>query len=127
MPGYPHDGFLHNNQLWITCVNGTILAYKIKHGIVTPNIAYSKNIFKYTTNIGWCRGILIIENFAIIGITKIYNSTQHYWSDYPSNLTKTGIICWDLDKNKEISFVDLSERQSKIFSVLKGPGKKHSV
>jgi len=117
--GYPHDGIVYNNHFWITCVDGTIIAYKIEHGIVTNKISYTKNIFEHTNNRGWCRGILIQDNYAVIGITKIYNSTQHYWAPYHQDSTKTGIICWDFNSNQELSFVDLSENESKIFSILK--------
>lgn len=121
IPGFPHDGIVHNDNFWITCVDGTIVAYKINNGNVTNKIVYVKNIFEHTENRGWCRGIMIQDNYIIIGITKLHNTTQHYWSSFPHNLTKTGIICWDYYNNKESEFVDLSDEKSKIFSIIKGP------
>ncbi|ETR71908.1 MAG: hypothetical protein OMM_02133 [Candidatus Magnetoglobus multicellularis str. Araruama] len=116
-PGFPHDGIIHNDNLWITCVDGIIVAYKIKHGVVTNKITYIKNIFEHTEHRGWCRGILIQNNYLIIGITQIYKSTQHYWAPHPHCSTKTGIICFDLNNN-ESSFINLSERKGKIFSII---------
>lgn len=122
MPGYPHDGLVYNGNFWITCVNGIIVAYKIENGIVTNKITYLKNIFKHTEHRGWCRGLMVQNNYLIIGITEIRKSTQHYWASYPRDSTKTGIICWDFLHNEPVSFVDLTERrQSKIFSIIKGP------
>ncbi|BBM87109.1 hypothetical protein [Candidatus Uabimicrobium amorphum] len=121
-PAPPHDGFIYNDKFWITCVDGRVLAYRIENNAVTDDVMYFTNIFEKTSYHGWCRGLMIQDNYLFVGITEIRRKPQYDWQVSPWSKTKTGIICWDIVNDEFIGFADLSEeRHSKIFSIIESP------
>lgn len=118
LPSHPHDGFVHKNEFWITCVNGDIYSYAIVDGKVTNQLLYHYDIFAITGHTGWCRGLWVTENYLFIGLTQIQEGkmSESRWSGYPVNKTETSILWFDRKKESLLSYIDLTDKRgSKIF------------
>ncbi len=115
---HPHDGFIFQDEFWITCVDGNILCYKIINGLVTKEIKCCYDIFALTGHTGWCRGLWVTKDYLIIGLTQIQvgKMPESRWSGYPVEKTETSILLFDRKTEKLLNFVDLTCREgSKIF------------
>ncbi|MBK8397788.1 MAG: hypothetical protein IPL26_21445 [Leptospiraceae bacterium] len=118
LKSHPHDGFIFQDEFWITCVDGNIFCYKIINGLVTNQLKYHYDIFALTGHTGWCRGLWVTRDYLIIGLTQIQigKMPESRWSGYPVEKTETAILLFDRKTEKLLSFVDLSCKEgSKVF------------
>jgi len=119
LPSHPHDGLISDDKLWFTCIDGTILAYKIKNGIIGGEEDVRINLFDHTEHHGWCRGIMIKGKYLLIGITEIREKPPYKWDVSELSKTETGVICWDICQSKVVNFTNLTDvRHSKVFSII---------
>lgn len=118
LKSHPHDGFIFQDEFWITCVDGNIFCYKIINRLVTNELKYHYDIFALTGHTGWCRGLWVTRDYLIIGLTQIQvgKMPESRWSGYPVEKTETSILLFDRKTEKLLSFVDLSCKEgSKVF------------
>lgn len=125
--GGPHDGFVLNDKVYFTTVNGYIVGFDIN----TTEKILVENLNLYTSgerNLGWCRSLLMCNDFeAIVGFSRIRTSK---FSDYLSwikektgagtvNAFPTRIVKYNL-KDKSIDWsVNLEEYEmNAVFSIL---------
>lgn len=118
-PGLPHDGIIHDNQFWLTCVNGLVLAYAIENGVVTGREIEQFDVFD-TGFTGWCRGLYVTDDFLVVGLTEIRRMPRHRWCDRPVETTETSLLVFRRSTRKLEQRILLRDgsRQTKIFSVL---------
>lgn len=117
LPTPPHDGFIHNEFIWVTTVSGQL--YRSRNSIPFKFEPFY-NLFKHTKFKGWCRGLLIEGNDMFIAITAIYeNSDRTSWLDCSIENTKSGIYQIDLSTLEVKHFFDFShEDGSRLFSII---------
>lgn len=119
LPGLPHDGFVHDDQFWLTCVNGLIVAHSIERGRVTAREVARIDAFA-SGHAGWCRGLFVTRDHLVVGLTEIRRMPQYRWADRPIESTETSILLLHKRTGKLEQRVPLNEgkRHTKIFSVL---------
>lgn len=133
--GNPHDGFITNNgRHYFTTTNGHVVG--ITYGNSIPDIELSLlDVIKPDRPLGWCRGLMIIEDrYAIIGFSRLRHTgiqrnirwvkdqiKREFNVGDPSTLTPlpTRISCIDLEEKSCLWTIDLEEHGlSEIFSIL---------
>lgn len=119
LPGYPHDGLVVDDQFWLTCVNGWILAHAIERGRVTAREVARIDAFA-SGHSGWCRGLFVTREHLIVGLTEIRRMPRYRWADRPIEHTETSILLLHRVTGKLEQRVQLNDgkRHTKIFSVL---------
>ncbi|MDI1443605.1 hypothetical protein [Polyangium sp. 6x1] len=118
-PGLPHDGLVHGDRFWITCVNGLVLAYAIEDGRVTGREVERIDVFA-TGHTGWCRGLAVTGEHIAVGLTGIRRMPRYRWCDRPIETTETSVLLIDRATRQLVSRVGLDDpgRHPKIFSLL---------
>ncbi|MEW6172007.1 MAG: hypothetical protein AB1510_02930 [Bacillota bacterium] len=69
LPGMPHDGFVFNDEFYLTIVKGFVQSFevgswKLKHTF-DLNKCYKENVA-----LGWCRGLAVDNQGMFVGFTK---------------------------------------------------------
>lgn len=118
-PGLPHDGIIHEDRFWLTCVNGLVVAYAIDRGRVTGCEVERFDVFE-TGHTGWCRGLHVTRDHLVVGLTEIRHMPRHRWCDRPIERTETSILLIHRQTGTIEQRVSLSDgkRHAKLFSVL---------
>lgn len=117
LPESIHDGFVYQNCLWITTVAGEvyksplILPFKFKPVI---------DLFVTATHHGWARGLFVKDNYAYIGITKLYQKNDRTnWLKQDKKDTRSGIYQFNMNTNSIEFFYNFSHPDgAKIFSII---------
>ena len=117
LPGFPHDGLLEGGKLWLTCTQGSVLAY-------TPSpqgwaLEHRLETFE-TGHTGWCRGLAVTPELLAVGLTRIETMPRYRWCDLPFDTTETSVLGLDPHHGKLLAHVDLGAfgAQPKVFSIL---------
>lgn len=118
-PGLPHDGIVHEDRFWLTCVNGLVIAYAIEHGRVTGREVERIDVFE-AGYAGWCRGLYVTHEYIVVGLTEIRRMPHDRWCDRPIEGTETSILLIRRSTGKLERRVLLGDtkRHAKVFSVL---------
>lgn len=118
-PGLPHDGLVHGDRFWLTCVNGLAIAYAIEGGRVTGREVERVDVFA-AGHTGWCRGLAVTSEHVVVGLTAIRQMPRYRWCDRPFEETETSVLCIDRVTGRLARRIELDEgaRHPKIFSVL---------
>jgi hypothetical protein len=117
-PGLPHDGLIDGDRLWLTCVNGLVVAYAIEDGRVTGREIERIDVFA-TGHTGWCRGLAVTRDYVVVGLTAIRRMPRYRWCELPLEETETSVLCIDRATHRLAGRIELEgARHPKIFSVL---------
>lgn len=116
-PEQPHDGFIHNDYIWVTTVSGRIYRAKLSLPFEFKMVL---DLFDSGEYHGWCRGLFISGKKLFIGITAIQSQNERtQWLKVPANETKTGIYKVDYDSLAIENFYDFSDESGhRIFTIL---------
>ena len=120
LPGYPHDGFVQEHRFWLTTTNGYLLAYALDASCVTNKCLMQLELFDRFGFSGWCRGLLVMEDYFIVALTRIYEQKIVRWCDRATEPTETAIFMirrQDLSLCAKVNLQAVSP-QPKIFSLL---------
>ncbi len=120
LPGYPHDGFIQEGCFWLTTTNGYLLAYAVEATGVTNKRLMQIELFDRFGHSGWCRGLLVTEEYFIVALTRIYERKIVRWCDRATEPTETAILLirrQDLSLCARVALHKVSP-QPKIFTLL---------
>ncbi len=120
LPGYPHDGFVQQGRFWLTTTNGYLLAYAVDATGVTNKRLMQIELFDRFGHSGWCRGLLVTEEYFIVALTRIYERKIVRWCDRATEPTETAILLirrQDLSLCARVALHKVSP-QPKIFTLL---------
>jgi len=120
LPGYPHDGFVQDGRFWLTTTNGYLLAYAVDALGVTDQLVMQIALFDRFGHTGWCRGLLVTEDYFIVALTGIYERKIVRWCDRTTEQTETSILLIrrnDLSLCARVNMESVS-KQPKIFTLL---------
>ncbi len=120
LPGYPHDGFVQDGRFWLTTTNGYLLAYAVDASGVTSQRLMQIPLFDRFGYTGWCRGLLVTEEYFIVALTRIYERQIVRWCDRATEPTETAILLIrrpDLSLAAKVNLQGVSP-QPKIFTLL---------
>jgi len=120
LPGYPHDGFVQDGRFWLTTTNGYLLAYAVDALGVTNQLVMQIALFDRFGHTGWCRGLLVTEDYFIVALTGIYERKIVRWCDRITEQTETSILLIrrnDLSLCTRVNMESVS-KQPKIFTLL---------
>ncbi|MEM5505588.1 hypothetical protein WNY81_12050 [Shewanella frigidimarina] len=120
----PHEGFIayyapiNKDCLWVTTVPGEIIA----SDIVTGEIIKKWDLKNSQIAPGWTRGLYILVDGFLVGVTKIRSSNAGYYSgwgkeDVENSRTTVSYIPFE-NKLPTVSIDVLNDRNSKVFSIL---------
>ena len=66
-----HDGLVHGDHIYFTTVDGTIVVV-CRHSLETVDVVDLNIIHQTSDVLGWCRGLLVVEDGLIwIGFTRV--------------------------------------------------------
>jgi len=116
-PEQPHDGFIHNDCIWVTTVSGHIFRAELSLPFKFKMVL---DLFDSGDYHGWCRGLFISGKQLFIGITAIQSQNDRtQWLKVPASETKTGIYKVDYDSLAIDNFYDFSDESGhRIFTIL---------
>jgi hypothetical protein len=120
LPGYPHDGFVQEGRFWLTTTNGYLLAYAVDASGVTNKRLMQLELFDRFGVSGWCRGLLVTEDYFIVALTRIYERKIVRWCDRATEPTETAIFMirrQDFSLCAKVNLQKVSP-QPKIFTLL---------
>jgi hypothetical protein len=121
LPGYPHDGFVQQGCFWLTTTNGYLLAYAVDASGVTAQRLMQIPLFDRFGYTGWCRGLLVTEEYFMVALTRIYESKIVRWCDRATEPTETAILLIrrsDFSLAAKVNLQRVSP-QPKIFTLLR--------
>jgi hypothetical protein len=114
---YPmHDGLMYRDRLWVTTVNGEVLAAQ-------PNLHLDfQPVVDLAASVpwrGWCRGLYIAEDRLFVGVTAIASRSQRTsWLDVDPCDTRTGVYEFCLSTLRPLHFYNLSHPDgARVFSM----------
>ena len=112
----PHDGILYDGKLWITTINGEVLAANLATELVFESVV---NLSEGAPWQGWCRGLFFSNNRMFVGITAISALNEHTrWLKVNPQITRTGVYEIDKSTMQITHFYDLSHvNGARIFSI----------
>lgn len=103
----PHDGVLHCGKLYFTTVNGHITIFDAQSRTLMEDIDLNQ-ISVGDVGLGWCRGLLLLDDIALVGFTRIRRTKiretlswmQRQFSDpaHKLNTKPTRIAAYNLNK-----------------------------
>lgn len=119
LPGHPHDGLEADGLVWLTCVGGYVCAFDASSPLPWPRV-YTLDVSATTGRFGWCRGLRVLPDVLIVGLTEIRLASTYFWRDAPFASTETSVLVIDRGTGRLLQRVALTdrERHSKIYSVL---------
>lgn len=100
-----HDGIVFGDSIYFTQVNGQVVKVNI-HTLKVEQIFNLNNFTNTSKNLGWCRGINVLEEHkVIVGFTRIrpskkYQSDGTVISEGGYGILPTRIACYDLKNGK---------------------------
>ena len=124
LPGYPHDGIVWQDQFWVTCTNGLILAFAISpSGQVLAEPTQELNLFESTGHTGWCRGLAVTDEYLLVGLTAIRRMPRERWCARPFNKTESSILLLERGSGQLVACRRLDDfgGHPKVFSILPWP------
>ena len=118
-PGYPHDGFVHGDTLWLTCTNGLVLGYQrdAQGGLRETE---RLDVFEASGACGWCRGLWVGEDVMLVGLTRITRMPRYRWCERPFEDTSTSVLVIDRRTSRLRTEIALEPfgQHPKLFSIL---------
>lgn len=126
--GNPHDGIVHNDQVFFTTTNGHIVVFDSKTRAQLKCINLRDVLSK--SNMapdGWCRGILPFgKNRAFVGFTQLRSTKFNEFASWVKNIGKNAspsrIVEIDLDKELAIKeYIIPGKNGMAVFSILNHP------
>ncbi len=121
LPGYPHDGCVFENQFWLTTTNGMLLSYTFNHDHSLHLIPYKKiALFERYPYTGWCRGLLVTQDFVVVGLTRIAETNPVRWCSLNPAKTTTAILWLNRHSLALEAIIELNNLSAhpKVFSIL---------
>lgn len=119
--GHPHDGQIDGPRFWTTTTHGRITAWD---RLTAPPWKAVEHYDVFATGFtGWCRGLLVLDDRIVVGLTEMRTQPQYHWSDRPLNATSTSLVVLARGSGRLLHHVQLPERHRhpKIFSLLACP------
>ena len=102
-----HDGLVHGNQIYFTLVDGR-LAIANAETLTIDRVIDFKSMDDPSALLGWCRGVLPLENERIwVGFTRVRKTRIHENVLWVKRLVREGMT----EKPTHISLYDISQRQ----------------
>ena len=121
--GLPHDGIVVDDRIYFTTVNGFIVVADPSTCLV-DDVINLNDLFPGEL-LGWCRGLLIEDEVAYVGVTMIRHTKQKEniaWLAENGKSLPTMILKIDLRDKKLLARMTFSQRRlSAIFSILRRP------
>jgi hypothetical protein len=122
-----HDGVVEGNYIYFTTVDGGIsIASAIEKSIV-EDIDLKKVERPYTVR-GWCRGLLLTENYAFVGFSKLRktrNSRKIKWMNLIKGakyLHEASVVCYERDSWRKVDEWRFAPEQlSAIYGLMREP------
>lgn len=113
----PHDGFVYEDELWVTTVSGQICKAPFK---VPYDFEMVVDLFKIAPHKGWCRGLLIASGSIFIGITRIYQTSKRTdWLNCSVEGTRSGVYQLSMNTLEIEAFYDFSSKEgARIFTMI---------
>ena len=116
-----HDGIVVNGFVYFSMVNGHVIVLDSKNLKVVED--YDLN-YIYSKNVGWTRGLAIVDNFAFIGVTAIRYSK---FKEFARGIAKgkdsqkmpSTILKLDLNKHKIIDEYQLKNPGAATYTIMK--------
>lgn len=125
--GMPHDGVLHDGDVWFTTVNGWLVHGDPATGDVTERIDLNA-IDTRGQPLGWCRGLTFVDGLAYVGFTRLRQTTirrnvswvRHGFQRVGAHAQlPTRIAAYDVERRALVGEWDLeSVNQNAVFSIL---------
>jgi hypothetical protein len=117
-----HDGVMHQGQLYLTTVNGHLVVADPDTLAVRETVDLS-SLHPETSLLGWCRGLLIEEDKAWIGFSRIrptrFREAVSWVRNGFSRSLPTHIACYDLTRRRCLVEIDLEDHGlHAVFSIL---------
>jgi len=118
LPGaFLHDGIVHDDALWLTAIDGTIIELDARTLVERRRLAtFDRGHF------GWCRGLAVDHGHLVVGMTEVRRGRlpRHRWAEREPEGSETSVLLLDRAAGRLLSRVALSDmaRHSKIYSVL---------
>ncbi|EDM43226.1 hypothetical protein SCB49_12144 [unidentified eubacterium SCB49] len=69
--GFPHDGFVKENVVYFTTVNGYVVSFDIHTFKNLKTIKLSGANSTSNKPLGWCRGLYVSDRFFYVGFTQL--------------------------------------------------------
>ena len=121
--GYIHDGHVSKDSIYFTTTNGLIIVFDIK----TLKKTKTYDIFtqykkRKDGNLGWCRGVCIVNMKAYVGFTSLRPTKNKELLDKLRRKNKsvtTRIIEIDLIDGEVIDEYVLPYKRSTVFSIIR--------
>ncbi len=126
--GKPHDGLVLDDYVYFTLTDGYIVIVN-KHTLKTEEVIDLNGISDKRLQLGWCRGIEVIENDAFVGFSSIRKSKFVEYGKWIVQGKKlpARVAQYDL-KDKELKKeVEINHKGAAIFMVKKIEIKGNSV
>lgn len=107
--GSPHDGLIHEGRVYFTTVNGHIVQVNAK--TLEIECVIDLNVIEDSPGpLGWCRGLLIENDIAYVGFTRLRETrikenvkwALRYFSSSPTR-RDTRIVAYDLENREKLS------------------------
>ncbi len=119
-PGHPHDGVVDNNQLWMTCTNGLIIACGWSEDGTRLEEHHRIDVFAQTGRWGWCRGLWVGQDTLLVGLTRITRMPRYRWCERPFEGTQTTALLLHKHTGEFIAEANLNDfgKHPKLFSLM---------
>ena len=117
--GRPHDGHIVGDYIYFTLTDGHIIIVN-KNTLEREEIINLNNISNNKLQLGWCRGIEIIDDQAYVGFSRLRRSKiveYGSWIIQGRQKQSACITQYDLVKKELIKKVELGEKGGAIFTV----------
>lgn len=118
--GNPHDGVVTERGIFFTTTNGWIINY-----VQDRNLCEAININEIVgrNQLGWCRGIYVVDNYAYVCFTmfrssKIKEMMKWVSSTSISNSLPSHILKIDLKTKKVVNKILLNDHDCTLFSII---------
>ncbi len=122
----PHDGFVRDNVVHFTTVNGHVVTADTRTLEVAQDIDLNQ-IEQSRGPLGWCRGLLLDGNVAYVGFSRLRSTPlrEHLrWiRDFATGQIRrpTRVVAYDLESRRKLCEYPLPEQHlSALFGILPG-------
>lgn len=125
--GMPHDGVVHEGEVWFTTVNGWLVRANPSTGEVNERIDLNA-IDTRGQPLGWCRGLTFVDGVAYVGFTRLRQTNirrnvswvRHRFQRVGAHAElPTRVAAYDVTRMALLAEWDLeSVNQNAVFSIL---------
>jgi hypothetical protein len=121
--GKPHDGLVKGDFIYFTLTDGHIVIIN-KKTLKDEDIINLNSISENNLQLGWCRGIEVIDNNAFVGFSRIRKSKfRDYgsWILHGKKKLPARISQYDIIGKKLINEVKIQSKGAAIFTIRQYP------